>query len=80
MRILFINRYFYPDVSATAQILTELAEDLDARGESITVITGRADYLTGVTRLPREEMHKGIEIRRVSGTNFRGHRLWGRFV
>ena len=24
MRLLFINRYFYPDISATAQLLTEL--------------------------------------------------------
>ena len=80
MRILFINRYFYPDVSATAEMLTQLAEDLDARGESVTVITGRADYLTGMIELPRTDVHKGIEIRRVDGTNFGRDRFWGRLL
>ena len=44
MRLLFINRYFYPDISATAQLLTELTEDLAAQGETITVITSKAAY------------------------------------
>src|SRR5262245_61740786 len=33
-RLLFINRFFYPDHSATSQLLTELTEDLAARGAS----------------------------------------------
>lgn len=47
MRVLLMNRFFHPDPSATAQMLTELAEDLADRRERVTVITGRAAYLGG---------------------------------
>jgi putative colanic acid biosynthesis glycosyltransferase WcaI len=76
MRLLFINRYFYPDVSATSQLLTELAEDLDARGDSVMVITGNSAYLGGEARRPAREMHHGIRIVRVGFTRFgRSHTL-----
>ena len=76
MRLLFINRYFYPDISATSQLLTELAEDLVARGNTITIITGRTAYLGEEARLPAHEMHRGIRIVRVSFIRFdRSHTL-----
>jgi colanic acid biosynthesis glycosyl transferase WcaI len=78
MRLLFINRYFYPDISATSQLLTELAEDLDARGDRVTVITGNTAYLGGETRLPAREMHHGIRIVRVGFTRFGRSRILGR--
>jgi len=31
-RLLFLERFYAPDVSATAQLLTDLAEELAARG------------------------------------------------
>ena len=80
MRIWFINRFFYPDLSATAQILTELVEDLDARGEVVTVITGRTGYLGSGTTLPAWELHKGIEVRRIRCSNFGRRTRWGRVV
>lgn len=70
MRLLFINRYFFPDISATAQLLTELAEDLAAKGESITVITGNTAYAGGPSMLSSEETYKGIRIVRVGFTRF----------
>ena len=79
MRITFVNRYFYPDISATSQLLTELAEDLDARGESITVITGNMLYLTA-ERLPPHDRHHGIHIKRVGFTSFGRTRMLGRFA
>lgn len=76
MRVLFINRFFHPDQSATSQLLTELAEDLDGLGVSVTIITGRVDYLGSGSLLPSRGTHKGIEIRRVRSSNFnRGRRL-----
>src|SRR5207249_11091066 len=80
MRIWFFNRFFYPDLSATAQILTELAEDLDARGEVVTVITGRTGYLGSGTSLPAWELHKGIEVRRIRCSNFGRRTRLGRLV
>ena len=57
MRLLFINRYFYPDVSATAQLLTELTEDLAAQGETVTVIAGNSAYAGGPSVLPLSLIH-----------------------
>ena len=79
MRITFINRYFYPDISATSQLLTELAEDLEARGESVTVITGNTSYL-GAERLPAHDTHRGVQIERVGFTSFGRSRPLGRLA
>src|SRR5215471_14074548 len=79
MRITFINRYFYPDISATSQLLTELAEDLEARGESVTVITGNTSYLTA-ERLPAHDTHRGVRIERVGFTRFGRSRMLGRLA
>ena len=70
MRLLFINRYFYPDISATAQLLTELTEDLAAQGETVTVITGNTAYTGGPSVLPAQETYKGIRILRVGFSRF----------
>jgi len=80
MRVLFVNRFFHPDQSATAQLLTELAEDLDSFGMSVTVITGRVDYLGAGALLPSRGMHKGIEIQRVRSTNFDRGGILGRLI
>ncbi|PWT74104.1 MAG: glycosyltransferase WbuB [Chloroflexi bacterium] len=80
MRVVLINRYFYPDHSATAQLLTELAEDLDARGERVTVITSRCTYLGYSTALAPRDRLKGIEIIRIATTRFGRGRTWGRLI
>src|SRR5262245_33897717 len=80
MRLLFINRYFYPDISATAQLLTELTEDLAAQGETITVITGNTPYAGGLSVLPAHEIYKGIHIVRVGFTRFGRARTLGRLA
>jgi colanic acid biosynthesis glycosyl transferase WcaI len=70
MRLLFINRYFYPDISATAHLLTELTEDLAARGETVTVITSNTAYTDSASVLPPQEIYKGIRVVRVGFTHF----------
>ncbi len=42
MRVLILHQYFFPDISANSQYLTDLAGDLAARGHEVTVITSRA--------------------------------------
>ena len=32
MRVIFVNRYFYPDLSATSEMLSDLAFALSERG------------------------------------------------
>src|SRR5512134_2822490 len=80
MRIAFVNRYFHPDLSGAAQMLTHLAEDLDARGQEVTVITSRAAYTGGIISLPERGMHKGIHIIRVPSTSFGRERPWARII
>ncbi len=38
-RVIFVNRFFYPDQSATSQILTDLAAALAQNGFQVSVIT-----------------------------------------
>lgn len=76
----FLNRFYWPDVAATGQMLTDLAEDLVAQGWDVTVVTGGGDYGGGRTVLPREEIRAGVRILRVRGTRFGRHRLLGRLL
>lgn len=78
----FLNRFYWPDVAATGQMLTDLAEDLVAAGWTVTVVTGAGDYdaATTATPLPRDEVHNGVRIIRVAGTRFGRHRTMGRLL
>jgi glycosyltransferase involved in cell wall biosynthesis len=77
VKILFVNQFFHPDRSAVSHLLTDLAEDLTAAGEQISVICGRGAYSGGYLRSARET-HKGIEIRRVRSTGFGRRTMAGR--
>lgn len=63
-RIVFFNRFYAPDHSATAQILTDLAEHLAAQGRAITVVTSRGIYGQDDGLLPPRETHAGVTILR----------------
>lgn len=66
MRAIFLNRFYWPDEPATAQLLTDLAEALAAQGVEVIVIAshpGRAD-------VPGEESRRGVRILRVRGTRW----------
>ncbi len=58
-RLFFINRFYWPDEPATAQLLTDLAEALAARGRRVTVITSRP------AGAPARETRRGVQIERV---------------
>lgn len=73
--IVFLNRFYWPDISATAQMLTDLAEELAARGWAVTVVASNAAYDRQSVELPKEERHKGVHIVRVRGTRLGRHRL-----
>ena len=44
MRILLINQFFWPDSSATSQLLTDLARGLVDRGHEVTAISADSGY------------------------------------
>jgi colanic acid biosynthesis glycosyl transferase WcaI len=39
MKLIFVNRYFDPDLSATSQLLCDLAFFLVANGHTVCVVT-----------------------------------------
>jgi glycosyltransferase involved in cell wall biosynthesis len=77
-RIIFLNRYFHPDHSATSQILSDLAFHLAAAGQTIHVITSRQLYDDAAARLPSHEIVRGVEVHRVATTRFGRAGLLGR--
>ncbi len=86
LHICFFNRSYYPDLGATGQLLTQLAEDLvHDYGCKVSVVAG-PPLLEGKTgRVPargwvpvRKEFHNGVEIFRASGTTFRPQQFAGR--
>jgi hypothetical protein len=78
MRFLLINQTFHPDVAATAQYLTDVAQGLVERGHFVSVITGRRGYDKPETIFPKNEIWNGIEIHRVPGTRFGKSAKWRR--
>jgi colanic acid biosynthesis glycosyl transferase WcaI len=78
--IIFINRFFYPDHSATSQILSDLAFHLAARGKVVRVIASRQCYDDPHADLIREERIAGVEVHRVSTTQFGRSTLPGRAI
>jgi glycosyltransferase involved in cell wall biosynthesis len=82
LRVLFLNRSYYPDVEATGQLLTELCSDL-ARTDDVTVVAGRPNFVAGEQErggLVREERHCGVRILRVRNSRFRKVSMFGRAV
>src|SRR5689334_23232801 len=78
MRVTFVNRYFHPDHSATAQLLSDLAFALAQRGWAVRVVTGRQLYDDPAARLPERETINGVDVVRVGSTRFGRARLLGR--
>ena len=75
---MFVNRYFFPDESATAQLLTDLALALRDSGERIEVICSRQRYDDAQAQLPKRDRFAGVEVRRVWTSRFGRSRLAGR--
>lgn len=79
-RLIFVNRYFFPDHSATSQILSDLAFDLAASGRDVHVITSRQSYENPEAALCDHETVNGVQVRRVASTRFGRDALLGRAV
>ncbi len=82
MKLVFVNRFFFPDYSATSQILGDLAFHLAAESapaqREVVVVTGRQRYDDPNDRLPAGERIRGVEVHRVRTTRFGRARLIGR--
>ena len=77
-RIIFVNRFYRPDHSATAQLLTDLAECVAAEKVTVVVLTSGLSYSTGQRIRPRRETIAGVSVYRVWTTAFGRRSLLGR--
>lgn len=78
MKLVFFNRYYWPDRSATSQLLTDLAVALAAAGHQVTVVTGDREQGASTARLPRSGQDRGVEIRRLRTSALGRANLFGR--
>ena len=84
VHIAFFNRSYYPDQTATGQLLTDLSEDLVRdHGCRVSVVVGPPlQPLPGQTVEQRgivvRETRNGVEIHRARGTRFDKRRFAGR--
>jgi len=77
-RLIFVNRFFFPDHSATSQILSDLTFHLAAGGRDIHVVTSTQTYTDPKTSLPARETINGVHVHRVAATKFGRDGLVGR--
>lgn len=70
MHVVLLNQAFHPDVVATAQMGSDLACALRARGHRVTAVASRSIYGKSGATLPRRETWNGIDIRRVGFSLF----------
>jgi colanic acid biosynthesis glycosyl transferase WcaI len=77
-KIVFVNRYFSPDESATSRMLSDLAFRLAECGLSVSVITSRQLYEDPRAALPPRESIRGVTVHRVSTATRGRARLAGR--
>jgi len=78
--VLFVNRYFHPDHSATSQMLSDLSFHLAERGWRVEVVTSRQRYDDPSARLATREIVRGVDVRRVWSTRFGRGFLPGRAI
>lgn len=77
-RVVFVNRFFAPDISATSQMLTDLTRQLADHGVEAVVVCSRQRYDDPHAGLPARERIAGADALRVGTTRFGRHALIGR--
>jgi glycosyltransferase involved in cell wall biosynthesis len=80
VRLIFVNRYFSPDHSATSQILSDLAFHLAGLGRDVHIVAGTQIYDDPKASLPEHEVIQGVNVHRVPSTRFGRGALAGRAI
>jgi colanic acid biosynthesis glycosyl transferase WcaI len=79
VKIVFVNRFFYPDTSATSQMLSDLAFHL-AEHHEVHVVTSRLRYDAPDRGLPPSEHVQRVGVHRVWTSRFGRSALAGRTI
>lgn len=65
-RVLVLHQHYWPEIAATAQILSDLCEDLVSFGHEVRVVCGQPSYRALEQKgLASSEKHNGVSIERV---------------
>jgi colanic acid biosynthesis glycosyl transferase WcaI len=77
LKIVFVNRFFYPDISATSQMLSDAAFYLAGKGLEVHVVTSRLNY-ESEEKLVSRDVIKGVQVHRIWTSSFGRAKLLGR--
>jgi colanic acid biosynthesis glycosyl transferase WcaI len=80
VRVVFVNRYFAPDESATSQLASDLAQALVDRGIEVEAVTSRQLYGFPKAKLKARETIGGVKLVRVLTSRFGMGSLVGRSI
>jgi colanic acid biosynthesis glycosyl transferase WcaI len=78
VKLVFVNRFFHPDLAPTGRLAALVAFDLAAQGREVRAVTSRQRYEDHEAALPAEEVVRGVRIHRVWTTRFGRGTLAGR--
>ena len=79
-RVHFVNRFYYPDESATSAMLTDLINGLDTSTYDVSVITGKSYYTSDLGELPAHEMIGDVNVRRIASLRVFNGSMLGRII
>jgi glycosyltransferase involved in cell wall biosynthesis len=79
-RLIFINRYFHPDQSATSRLLSDLVFALADAEHNVLILTSQQRYDDPDARLPSREILGRVAVHRLAGTRFGRIALLGRAI
>jgi len=80
VRVLLVNRFYWPDRVGTGKILTDLAIYLAQGGADVSVVASAAMIHASDWRLERQEDQDGVRIRRVLAGRFDRRKVLGWFL
>ncbi len=78
MKIIFVNRFFHPDLAPTGLFAADVAFDLAAAGREVHVVTSRIAYDGSGPGYAARETVRGVQVHRVWTTRFGRGSLAGR--
>lgn len=78
MKIVFVNRFFHPDLAPTGQLAADVAFDLAAAGREVHAVTSRLAYDGSGPGYRPEETVRGVQVHRIWTTRFGRSSLAGR--
>ena len=78
MKIVFVNRFFHPDLAPTGKYAADVAFDLVAAGHEVHAVTSRLAYDGEGPGYAAEEAVRGVHVHRVWTTRFGRGSLAGR--